>query len=110
MNIILFNHYAGSPEMGMKFRPYYLAQEWIKKGHNVMIVGGSQSHIRKINLDFSEKYKEENIDGINYIWVKTRKYSGNGIGRIFNMFDYIKGVYGLFKKLKELKPDTVIAY
>lgn len=109
MNIILLNHYAGSPKMGMEFRPYYLAQEWIKKGHNVTIVGGSQSHIRKINLDFSEKYKEENIDGINYIWVKTRKYSGNGIGRIFNMFDYIKGVYGLFKKLKELKPDAVIA-
>ena len=29
MNIILLDHYAGSPEMGMEFRPYYMAREWV---------------------------------------------------------------------------------
>ena len=33
MNILLINHYAGSPELGMEFRPYYMAKEWVKAGH-----------------------------------------------------------------------------
>ena len=24
MNILLINHYAGSPDLGMEFRPYYM--------------------------------------------------------------------------------------
>ena len=38
MNILLINHYAGSPELGMEFRPYYMAKEWVKAGHQVLIV------------------------------------------------------------------------
>ncbi len=48
MNILLINHYAGSPELGMEFRPYYMAKEWVKMGHQVLIVGGSFSHLRKV--------------------------------------------------------------
>lgn len=33
MNILIINHYAGSPEMGMEFRPYYFAKEWTAMGH-----------------------------------------------------------------------------
>lgn len=47
MNILLINHYAGSPDLGMEFRPYYMAKEWQKAGHHVRIVGGSFSHLRK---------------------------------------------------------------
>ena len=36
MNILLINHYAGSPELGMEFRPYYMAKEWVKAGHQVL--------------------------------------------------------------------------
>ena len=38
MNILYLEHYAGSPEMGMEFRPYYLAREWVKMGHKVIII------------------------------------------------------------------------
>ena len=27
MNILLVNHYAGTPALGMEYRPYYLARE-----------------------------------------------------------------------------------
>ncbi|HMN57678.1 MAG TPA: glycosyltransferase family 4 protein [Ottowia sp.] len=46
MNILLINHYAGSPRHGMEFRPYYLAREWVRMGHQVQLVAGSYSHIR----------------------------------------------------------------
>ena len=85
MNILLINHYAGSPEYGMEFRPYYMCKEWLKLGHKVLIVGGSQSHLRK-----QQPLKEhETIDGVDYSWVKLYKYKGNGVGRIISMGMFI---------------------
>lgn len=49
MNILLINHYAGNPELGMEFRPYYMAKEWVKQGHEVLILGATYSHLRKSN-------------------------------------------------------------
>lgn len=66
MNIILINHYAGSNFHGMAFRPYYLAREWVKMGHNVTIIAASFSHLRQKNQDISA-ITEEFIDGIRYI-------------------------------------------
>lgn len=34
MNILLINHYAGSPQLGMEFRPYYMARELQRLGSN----------------------------------------------------------------------------
>ena len=49
MNILYIEHYAGSPEMGMEFRPYYLSREWTRMGHRVTIIAGDYSHLRKKN-------------------------------------------------------------
>ena len=46
MNILLLNHYAGTPALGMEFRPYYLAREWVRLGHRVQILAASYSHVR----------------------------------------------------------------
>ena len=110
MNIFLINHYAGSPEMGMEYRPYYLAKEWIKLGHDVTILVATHSHIRKYNPEIQQDIKEEIVEGIRYIWVKTPKYSGNGIGRIKNMFAFIqKTLYKASYFVKTYKPDVIIA-
>lgn len=110
MNILLINHYAGCPQCGMEFRPYYLAKEWIKAGHNVKIIAANFSHLRKHNRKLTENYFEEKIDDINYLWIKTPEYQGNAIGRMKNMFTFVKK---LTKKAKSLaidfKPDVVIA-
>ena len=76
MNIVLINHYAGSPEMGMEFRPYYLAREWVKMGHRVRIIAGDFSHLRIRNPKVKKDYQRENIDGIEYYWVRTGDYQG----------------------------------
>lgn len=110
MNIFLINHYAGSPKMGMEYRPYYLAQEWVKMGHDVTILVATNSHIRQYNPEQKEDLKEENIDGIRYIWVSTPKYKGNGVGRIKNMIAFIQKT--LFKAsyfATTYKPDVVIS-
>ena len=109
MHILILNHYAGSPYYGMEYRPYYLAQEWIKFGHEVTIVAANNSHIRRINPEPQGKIWEENVDGIRYIWIKSRPYGGNGVARMLNMLDYIHGFKRNMKKFVALKPDVVVA-
>ena len=106
MNILLINHYAGSPEYGMEFRPYYMCREWVKSGHHALIIGGSHSHLRK-----QQPLKDrEVIDGVNYSWVKLNKYNGNGIGRILSMGLFISKLGVNYRKyLNGFIPDVVIA-
>jgi len=110
MNILLINHYAGSPKMGMEYRPYYLAKEWLKMGHNVCIISASYAHIRSNQPLVNEDFQTENIDGIKYIWIKTPTYFGNGVARVKNIFVFSNKLKRNAKKIaSELKPNLVIA-
>jgi glycosyltransferase involved in cell wall biosynthesis/SAM-dependent methyltransferase len=111
MNILIINHYAGSPYHGMEFRPYYLAREWVRAGHKVLILAGSYSHVRtKQPLDIVRTPITEDIDGINYCWYKTHSYKGNGLRRVISMLSFI---YSLWRDAKTIaisfEPDIVIA-
>ena len=106
MNILLINHYAGNPEMGMEFRPYYISREWVKAGHRVLIIGGSFSHLRKIQ----PKEKKNSINGILYHWIKTNDYKGNGAKRILSIIFFVSKLYWNYKKyIQDFKPNIVIA-
>lgn len=112
MNILYINHYAGSIYHGMEYRPFYLAREWVRMGHNVTIIASNISHIRAKNITIPNggKYLEEDIDGIRYIWCKTPPYSGNGLKRVINIFTFLSRVKKISAKLiKQSKPDLVIA-
>lgn len=110
MKILLINHYAGSPQMGMEYRPYYLAKEWLKAGHQVSILLANRSHIRRHNPDLTTDFFEEDVEGIKYIWVDTPSYEGNGLSRVKNIFSFVRKTYGKAKYLAErLQPDVLIA-
>jgi glycosyltransferase involved in cell wall biosynthesis len=110
VNILLINHYAGSTLHGMEFRPFYMAREWIKAGHNVQIVAASYSHIRSMQPHVSADSQDEIIDGVHYRWYSTPAYQGNGLGRVKNMISFL---WKLWRDSKHLafvfKPDVVIA-
>lgn len=110
MNILLINHYAGSPNHGMEYRPYYMAREWIREGHDVTIVAASFSHLRSQQPKVSGGYTEELKDGIRYIWLLTPAYKGNGFGRVKNMLAFILQLYRRHSQIiKDKKFDLVIA-
>ena len=110
MNILILNHYAGSPEMGMEFRPYYFAREWIKMGHRVDIIAADYSHLRRRNPDVQSDFQEEVIDGIHYHWLKTGTYEGNGVKRAMTMFRFVSKIWIHAKRIvSQLQPDVVIA-
>jgi uncharacterized radical SAM superfamily Fe-S cluster-containing enzyme len=88
MKILLINHYAGSPSLGMEFRPYYLASEWVKLGHEVTILAADYSHLR-ITQPNGKGIRHEIVDGVKYIWLPTLPYQGNGISRVRNMFTFL---------------------
>ncbi len=109
MNILIINHYAGSPEMGMEFRPYYFAREWIKMGHRVDVIAADYSHLRRKNPVVANDFQEEIIDGIHYHWIKTRKYEGNGAQRAITMFQFISKLWSNVSRInREMAPDVVI--
>jgi glycosyltransferase involved in cell wall biosynthesis len=106
MNILLLNHYAGTPALGMEFRPYYLAREWVRAGHRVQIVAADFSHVRTRQPQAGD----ELIDGIAYRWLPTPPYQGNGFGRMKNILSFMSQVWTAAGELAaEFKPDVVIA-
>lgn len=111
MNILLINHYAGSPRHGMAYRPYYLAREWVRAGHRVRILAADRSHIRARQPDLAgEARRDEVIDGVEYSWYRTPPYNGNGIGRVRNMGAFVTALYLGSKEIaRAYKPDVVIA-
>lgn len=109
MKILLINHYAGTPLMGMEFRPYYFAREWTKMGHDVWIVAGDYSHLRKKNPTVDYDFQEETVEGVNYTWVKTGQYVGNGAKRALTMFRFVTKLWKKSKWLaNKYQPDVVI--
>lgn len=110
MRILYINHYAGSPQHGMEFRPYYLAREWVKAGHEVHMLAADYSHLRQHNPQIAANYADQDIDGIRYTWCRTPRYEGNGLKRVINIFRFLGRVMGLSGRyLKQWRPDVVIA-
>jgi glycosyltransferase involved in cell wall biosynthesis len=109
MNIVIINHYAGGTRFGMEFRPFYLAKEWVKTGHNVIIVAASYAHLRSRQPEVNGPVTRENVDGVDYLWLKTNQYHGNGLARILSMLIFITRLYFIKKQLRTFKPDLIIA-
>lgn len=110
MNILFINHYTGSNIHGMEYRPFYLAREWVKLGHNVCLVAASFSHLRNQQPTLNGKITQEKIEGIRYLWLKTPGYQGNDIKRVFNMLKFSLMLFSYKSEIVyDCKPDVVIA-
>ena len=110
MNILLLNHYAGSPRHGMEFRPYYLAREWVRAGHQVQVVAASYSHVRACQPEVGTTPLDEVIDGIHYRWWPVPRYAGNGLGRVRNIASFLGQVWrDARRQVAAFRPDVVIA-
>lgn len=105
MNILMISHYAGGPQYGMEFRSYYMGREWVRMGHKVLIAGATYSHLRKQQPIEGH----ETIEGVGYLWLPTRTYEGNGMGRVLSMADFVREVYHHSNELVAFEPDLVIA-
>jgi glycosyltransferase involved in cell wall biosynthesis len=110
MRILYLNHYAGSPQYGMEYRPYYLAREWVRNGHQVQMIAASYSHVRTRQPEVDGAARDETIDGIDYRWLPTPPYAGNGIGRVRNIAAFLGWLWRESPRWADAwRPDAVIA-
>jgi glycosyltransferase involved in cell wall biosynthesis len=106
VNILYINHYAGAPAIGMEYRPYYLAREWARLGHRVKVLAADFTHLRLRRCPVGR----EVIDGVEFRWLRTSHYRGNGLGRALNIARFLSGVWWSARHTaREFRPDAVIA-
>lgn len=110
MNIWIFNHHGLTPEMSGGTRHYDFAKELVKRGHSVTIVASSfhYSKYQEMKEYDGKDFLQENVNGVNFIWIKTPSYLGNGIGRVLNMLSYTLKVLKIIPKLNLFKPDIIV--
>lgn len=109
MNIWIVNHYAIPPSMGGLVRHYYFSKYLQKKGHRVKIFTSSRIHNTDINMiKDGALYKEEMMDEVEYTFVRSWDYKGNGLDRIWNMIDMPFQMWKAMRCFyKKQRPDVI---
>ncbi len=90
MTIWFIHHYALSPSSAGGTRHFSTARWLVRQGHRVRIFASSyhyQAH--RETRDFgSEHFQSEMVEGVEFVWVRTRPYHGNSLGRVLNMLSF----------------------
>lgn len=108
MIIWLINHYAVPPQYYPLARTTYFAKKLMEKGHEVIVFAASSVHNSSINLiKSSELFREEIVNGVRYVYVRTNSYVSNGVARILNMLEFARRLPKATKAYG--KPDVVMA-
>lgn len=95
------------PPYNTMLRFHNWGKELVKRGYDVTIIASSVVHNTDIDV-IDVLGKDQTIcDGINYLYIKTPKYQGNGLGRFKNMAKYVLKLKK--QKTRIEKPDIIIA-
>lgn len=107
MNIWYIHHYGGGPGLGSYDRPYQLGRAWEAQGNSATTFLASYHHLLQRPAPLEPEFS---IDGVRYVTVPTRSYSGNGLGRILNLWDFSRNLHQVgIARGDSTKPDVVIA-
>lgn len=108
MNIWLINHYAVPPKYYPLARQTYFAKHLMALGHTVTIFAASTVHNSDKNLiTGKERWRQETVDGVHYVYIKCLDYQGNGLRRIYNICEFAWKLPGVCKKFP--RPDAIVA-
>ncbi len=111
-HIWIMNHYAILPTSPGGTRHYDLAKALVKRGYKVSVfaAGFHYTLFKDLKIDQYNKngYFLEDIDGIQWYWLKTTAYEQNNWKRIINMLSFYRRVLKLGKSLADQAPDIVI--
>jgi glycosyltransferase involved in cell wall biosynthesis len=93
---------------GQSPRTYDFSVELVRRGHEVTMFTNGHCHFTHTErLRDDELWRVEMVDGIRVVWLKTRPYMGNGLGRGLNMLDNVRRVLQSSKTLGD-RPDVVL--
>ena len=104
----IINHYAIPPTMGGLNRHYYFSKYLPQKDYNVKLFSASKVHNTNYNfIDDNCLFKEVEIEGILYTFIRTRNYNSGYLSRILNMLDFPINMFRASKFFN--KPDVIIS-
>ena len=104
----IINHNAQAPSLGGLCRHYYFKKYSKETNFDIKIITSSVVHNTKIDmLDGSNDFlAKKEIDGEEFVFLKTNKYNKNSISRKLNFLSFAWKLKKLPKKLQE-KPDLI---
>ncbi len=112
MNIWIINHYAMTPLLPGITRHFDFAKELISRGHKVTIFASSYHHSKQSETKEypgTQQIYQEEIEGVSYVWIKTRPYTGNGVQRTINMYEFAAIFYKNAPALSQKsRPDIIV--
>ena len=107
-HVWILNHYAEEPRGTGGTRHFSLARHLPASGWRATVIAASTSHgSGRQRLDEGETSRAETIDGVDFLWLRARTYSGNGADRARNMMDYTRAVLRR-DRLRDLAPPDAI--
>ncbi len=108
MRIWLIDHYSVPPKYYPLARQTIFARHLMEMGHEVLIIAASTVHNSTINLiENGEEFVDLTEDGVKYLLIKCRPYSGNGVKRIANMLEFADKLPRVCAHLE--RPDAIVS-
>ncbi|MBR9830377.1 MAG: glycosyltransferase family 4 protein [Oceanospirillales bacterium] len=105
----IVHQYASTPATGMGGRHYYLSRELAKQGYKVYLIASASHHLLREKPEFEGDFKQEQIDGFTFVWVKMPDYTeAHSKLRALNWFLFPWRIQKLASMLPD-KPDTVLS-
>ena len=106
-NIWIVNYFTPPPQYVTQERHHKFYHYLKEKGYNVTIIASSYLVRNEINLiNGANKYEFVKYDEYDFILIKSKSYTGNGISRMFSNFQF---AYRLLKNRKKFpKPDLIL--
>lgn len=107
--IWIINQYAITPDLPGGTRHYDFGCELVKKGYRVCIFASDVNLAlrRHTKLSANELWREEQVNGVRFVWVRAATYEKNNWRRIWNMLSFAFNICRVGMRLKS-KPQTVI--
>ncbi len=108
-HVWILNHYAQEPGGAGGTRHFSLARHLPAHGWSATIIAASTDHAAgNQRLEESELSRVQLVEGVPFLWLKTRSYSGNGSDRVGNMLDYTRAVLSEQNLAGLEKPDVIV--
>jgi glycosyltransferase involved in cell wall biosynthesis len=104
----ILNHYAQTLDSSTGTRHLHIGSQLPKHGWKAVIIASSFDNSKNYQRLFdSEKKRLELSDDVPFLWVKSPKYKGNGLGRMVNILIFTMRLLQR-KTMADLSPPDVV--